>query len=58
MAVVCSKATPRSKKNVKKDDEVESMLNYIEALESANESLMAKLDDSDGEFYSDDMSSE
>lgn len=34
-----------SKKKVKKDEEVESMLNYIEALESANESLMAKLDE-------------
>lgn len=34
-----------SKKKVKKDEEVESMLNYIEALESANETLMAKLDE-------------
>ncbi len=33
------------KKNMKKDDEVDSMLDYIEALESANESLMAKLDE-------------
>jgi hypothetical protein len=31
------------------------MLNYIEALESANESLMAKLDDVDEEDYSDDI---
>ena len=38
-----------SKKKVKKDEEVESMLNYIEALESANESLMAKLDEADEE---------
>ena len=46
-----------SKKKMKKDDdEVESMLNYIEALESANESLMAKLDDADEEEYSDDIS--
>ena len=39
----------------KDDDEVESMLNYIEALESANETLMAKLDDVDKEDYSDDI---
>ena len=38
-----------SKKKVKKDEEVDSMLNYIEALESANESLMAKLDEADEE---------
>ena len=42
------------KKGVKKDDEVESMLNYIEALESANESLMAKLDEAEEEYVDDD----
>jgi hypothetical protein len=37
-----------SKKNMKKDDgEIESMLNYIEALESANESLIGKLEESE-----------
>ena len=40
-----------SKKKVKKDEEVESMLNYIEALESANESLMAKLDEAGEESF-------
>jgi len=40
-----------SKKKVKKDEEVESMLNYIEALESANESLMAKLDEESEELF-------
>ena len=39
------------KKGVKKDEEVESMLNYIEALESANESLMAKLDEESEELF-------
>ena len=40
-----------SKKKVKKDEEVESMLNYIEALESANETLMAKLDEAGEESF-------
>ena len=40
-----------SKKKVKKDEEVESMLNYIEALESANETLMAKLDEAGEEPF-------
>ena len=40
-----------SKKKVKKDEEVESMLNYIEALESANETLMPKLDEAGEESF-------
>jgi len=43
------------KKGVKKDDEVESMLNYIEALESANETLMQKLDEVDEDEYDHDI---
>jgi len=47
-----------SKKKMKKDDdEVDSMLNYIEALESANESLMAKLDEAE-DFSDEDDNSE
>lgn len=42
----------KESKKMKKDDEHESMLNYIEALESANESLMAKLDETDEHSYS------
>ncbi len=45
-----------SKKSMKKDAEVDSMLEYIEALESANESLMAKLDEAEDSYDDDDNS--
>ena len=43
----------KESKKMKKDAEVDSMLEYIEALESANESLMAKLDETGEGSYGD-----
>jgi len=43
------------KKGMKKDAEVDSMLEYIEALESANESLMAKLDEAEDSYEDSDI---